>query len=71
MPSSNEAKAGKDPGQHSSICPGCLSKVVRLIPGVDSADSFMGCDTCGHTWVGKDFAQDEQERPLPIFEDEK
>ena len=70
MPSANEAAAGKDANQHSSICPGCLSKRVRLIPGVDSTSSFMGCDACGHTWVGKDFSQDEQERPDPNFEKE-
>jgi hypothetical protein len=71
MPSKNEQSAGNDPNQHSSICPSCLSKRVRLVPGGDSADSFMGCDDCGHVWVGKDFAQDDQERQPSVFDKEE
>lgn len=46
-----------DPAQHQQKCPACLSTRVAHVKG----QNFMGCDNCGHVWVGKDFGQDEQE----------
>ena len=51
-----------DAHQHAQRCPGCLGTNVHLVPG-----GHMGCDSCGHVWVGKDFTQEDSETPLPGF----
>jgi hypothetical protein len=62
-----EDAALRDKGQHQEKCPSCLSRSTRLVPGVIPGEFFMGCDACGHTWVGKDFPADlQQEGRLPI-----
>lgn len=62
----SEEAALADPSQHAQRCPGCLSRNTRQVPGVTPGEQFMGCDQCGHTWVGKDFELNEQEHGQPI-----
>ena len=69
MPDFNESDIARDASQHATKCPGCLGTNVRLVKGQNPDDRFMGCDSCGHTWVGKDFAQDEQEEAAPPIPD--
>lgn len=52
--------------QHAKRCPSCLGTNTRLVPTSEPDEFFMGCDGCGHTWVGKDFALNEQEAAPPI-----
>lgn len=63
MPNNDEADILADPGQHDPICPGCRGKRTHLVPGTTQGEFFMGCDDCGHVWVGKDFDQHEAETP--------
>lgn len=68
-PEFDEKEIARDPSQHAVKCPGCLGTNTRLVPGQNPGDVFMGCDSCGHTWVGKDFAQDEAEEARPPIPD--
>lgn len=53
--------------QHQERCPSCLSYKTRL--AMSGGASHMGCDECGHVWVGKDFPQNDQaEERTPIPE---
>jgi hypothetical protein len=66
---SRDTEIARDPAQHQEKCPGCLGRNTHLVPGHIKGEFFMGCDSCGHTWVGKDFPMNEQgETPLPIPE---
>lgn len=69
MPLHEENDIARAREQHQERCPSCLGKNTRLVPGRIEGEFFMGCDSCGHTWVGKDFQQNEQgEERLPIPE---
>jgi hypothetical protein len=62
-----EEQALRDVKQHQEKCPGCLGTKTRLVPGTIPGEFFMGCEGCGHTWVGKDYPMNEQqEGRLPI-----
>jgi hypothetical protein len=67
MPTQDESETLRDRKQHQERCPGCLGTNTHLVPGHIKGEFFMGCDSCGHTWVGKDFPMNEQqETRLPI-----
>lgn len=52
----DEEVAQEGEQQHQKRCPGCLSDRTRIVPG----ENFMGCDTCGHTWSGKDYGMNDE-----------
>jgi hypothetical protein len=55
----------RDRKQHQERCPGCLGTKTHLVPGSIPGEYFMGCDGCGHTWVGRDFPMNEQGEMSP------
>lgn len=52
--------------EHAQKCPSCLSTKVRKVTGPLPADEHMGCDSCGHEWLGRDFNfEDAEQSSIP------